>query len=620
MKKTILTRSQKYQILRICASAVLLALAMLLPLTGWTRLALFLAAYAIVAYPILWEALLNIIHGQVFDENFLMALASIGALGMKAYSEAVAVMLFYSVGELFESYAVNRSRHSIAELMDIKPDHATLLKDGVETVVDPGEVSVGDLVIVKPGEKVPLDGVIEKGTSSLDTSALTGESIPVDVREGEEIASGCVNLSGLLSVRVTKEFGESTVSKILDLVENAASKKAPTEKFITKFARYYTPAVVAAAVILAFVPQIFEPAHPAADWFRSEWVYRALMFLVVSCPCALVISVPLSFFGGIGAASRKGILIKGSSYMESLTQIDTAIFDKTGTLTTGVFKVTDVKGPDDTLMLAAYAENYSSHPISLSIKEAYDQDIDESRIKDVQELAGKGIAAVIDGRQIYAGNVTLMKDKGIEVPENDDPGTLVYIAEGNEYHGYILISDEIKEDSREALSSLREQGIRTVMLTGDRDVIAESVAKKLDISETHSQLLPSDKVALAEKIIDSDESGKVMFTGDGINDAPVLARADIGVAMGGMGSEAAIEAADVVIMDDKLSKLTTVIDIAKRTMGIAKQNIVFALTVKAVILLISAIGLGNMWLAIFADVGVSVIAILNSMRTLINSK
>ncbi|MBQ2678549.1 MAG: cadmium-translocating P-type ATPase [Firmicutes bacterium] len=617
MKKGILTKSQKFQIMRICISAVLLALAMLLPVTGWGKIVLFLAAYAVVAYPVLWEALLNIIHGQVFDENFLMALASIGALGMKAFSEAVAVMLFYSVGELFESYAVNKSRRSITELMDIKPDHATLLKNGIETVVDPGEVSPGDLVIVKPGEKVPLDGTVEEGTSSVDTSALTGESIPVDVSEGDDISSGCVNLSGLLTVRVTKEFGESTVSKILDLVENAASKKAPTEKFITKFARYYTPAVVAAAVILAFVPQIFEPAHPVADWFTSEWVYRALMFLVVSCPCALVISVPLSFFGGIGAASRKGILIKGSSYMESLTKIDTAIFDKTGTLTTGVFKVTDVKGPDDTLMLAAYAENYSSHPISLSIKEAYGEDIDENRIKGVHELAGKGISAIIDGRQIYAGNATLMKDQGIEVPESSEPGTLVYVAEDDKYHGHILISDEIKDDSAEALASLREQGIKTVMLTGDRDVIAEHVAEKLGITETHSQLLPSDKVALAEKIIDSDESGKVMFTGDGINDAPVLARADIGVAMGGMGSEAAIEAADVVIMDDKLSKLRTIISIAKRTMSIAKQNIVFALTVKAVILVISAIGLGNMWLAIFADVGVSVIAILNSMRTLV---
>ena len=617
MKKSILTKSQKYQITRICISAVLLALAMLLPVTGWGKIALFLAAYAVVAYPVLWEALLNIIHGQVFDENFLMALASIGALGMKAFSEAVAVMLFYSVGDLFESYAVNRSRRSIAELMDIKPDHATLLKDGVETVVDPGQVRPGDLVIVKPGEKVPLDGVIESGTSSLDTSALTGESIPADVREGDDIASGCVNLSGLLTVRVTKEFGESTVSRILDLVENAAGKKAPTEKFITKFARYYTPAVVAAAVLLAFVPQLFEPAHPAADWFRSEWVYRALMFLVVSCPCALVISVPLSFFGGIGAASRKGILIKGSSYMESLTKIDTAIFDKTGTLTTGVFKVTDVKGAADTLMLAAYAEKYSSHPISLSIKEAFGEDIDESRIKDVHELAGKGVSAVIDGRQIYAGNATLMKDQGIDAPETDAPGTVVYVAEGSDYRGHILISDEIKEDSAEALASLRQQGIRTVMLTGDRDLIAESVAAQLGITETHSQLLPSDKVALAEKIIDSEESGKVVFTGDGINDAPVLARADIGVAMGGMGSEAAIEAADVVIMDDKLSKLKTVIKIAGRTMSIAKQNIVFALAVKAAILLISAIGLGNMWLAIFADVGVSVIAILNSMRTLI---
>ncbi len=608
--------------MRICISAVLLVLAVVLPkLTGineWITFGLFIAAYAAVAYPVLWEAVLNIIHGQVFDENFLMAVASLGALGMKAYSEAVAVMLFYAVGDLFESYAVNRSRQSIAELMDIKPDHATLIRDGKEVTVDPGEVSPGEVVIVKPGEKVPLDGIVEEGNSSLDTSALTGEAIPRDVSEGEAVASGCVNLSGLLTVRVTKEFGESTVSKILDLVENAAGKKAPTEKFITKFARYYTPAVVAAAVLLAFVPQIFMPAHPVSEWFTSDWVYRALMFLVVSCPCALVISVPLSFFGGIGAASKNGILIKGSSLIESLTKIDTAVFDKTGTLTTGVFKVTDVKGPEDTLMLAAYAENYSSHPISLSIKEAYGADIDESRIGEVQEIAGKGVCSQIDGRKIYAGNAALMKDIGADAPDVREPGTIVFIAEDNEYHGYILISDEIKEDSKQALEGLQKDGIRTVMLTGDRKQIADKVAKELGIAETHSQLLPADKVALAEKMISSDENGKVMFTGDGINDAPVLARADIGVAMGGMGSEAAIEAADVVIMDDKLSKIKTAMDIARRTMRIAKQNIIFALTVKGVILLISAVGLGNMWLAIFADVGVSVIAILNSMRTLVS--
>ena len=557
-----------------------------------------------------------------------------------AFSEASAVMIFYSIGELFEDYAIGRSRRSITELMSIKPDHATVLRNGIEITADPADVKVGETIVIRPGEKVALDGIIKSGSSSIDTSALTGESIPVDKFSGDEIASGCVNLSGVLNVTTLRPFGESTVTKILDLVENASSQKAPTEKFITKFAKYYTPIIVFAALSLAFIPQIFIPAHPFPEWLRSEWVYRALMFLVVSCPCALVISVPLSFFGGIGAASRNGILIKGSSYLEALSHITSALFDKTGTLTTGKFRVTDVLGADDTLELAAYAEYHSSHPIAQSVKAAviaksasYENNIDSEdyslsiidrfmdikKVTGIEEIAGKGVRILLDGHEIHVGNSTLLEDIGIKNIPSDDSSTIVYVAKDGKYHGMILISDQIRDGTSEVISALSAKGITSIMLTGDREAVAENIAKKIGIDKVYCRLLPVDKVSLTENIIKTTK-GTVMYTGDGINDAPVLARADIGVAMGGMGSDAAIEAADIVLMDDDISKLKTVIDISKRTVRIAKNNIAFALSVKAAILIISAAGLGNMWLAIFADVGVSIIAILNAMRTLIESK
>lgn len=635
-----LTRLQKLKLMRILISGSFLAAAMTAPFNATVRLIVFLTAYGIAAYPVLRKAAVNIAHGKVFDENFLMTAASLGALGMKAFSEASAVMIFYSIGELFEDYAIGRSRRSITELMSIKPDHATVLRNGIEITADPADVKVGETIVIRPGEKVALDGIIKSGSSSIDTSALTGESIPVDKFSGDEIASGCVNLSGVLNVTTLRPFGESTVTKILDLVENASSQKAPTEKFITKFAKYYTPIIVFAALSLAFIPQIFIPAHPFPEWLRSEWVYRALMFLVVSCPCALVISVPLSFFGGIGAASRNGILIKGSSYLEALSHITTALFDKTGTLTTGKFRVTDVLGADDTLELAAYAEYHSSHPIAQSVKAAViaksasyennidsedyslsiiDRSMDIKKVTGIEEIAGKGVRILLDGHEIHVGNSTLLEDIGIKNIPSDDSSTIVYVAKDGKYHGMILISDQIRDGTSEVISALSAKGITSIMLTGDREAVAENIAKKIGIDKVYCRLLPVDKVSLTENIIKTTK-GTVMYTGDGINDAPVLARADIGVAMGGMGSDAAIEAADIVLMDDDISKLKTVIDISKRTVRIAKNNIAFALSVKAAILIISAAGLGNMWLAIFADVGVSIIAILNAMRTLIESK
>ena len=609
-------KKQKRQVCRAILSGILLILGALLPLPAAASLTILMAAYLIAGYDTLWTAVRNIFHGQVFDENFLMAIATVGAIALQDYKEAVFVMLFYLVGTIFEDYAVGKSRSSISELMDIRPDYANLLQDGEAKQVDPYDVAIGDLILVKPGERVPLDGTIVEGHSSLDTSALTGESLPQDVETGQTISSGCINLTGLLKIQVSSEFDDSTVAKILDMVENAGSKKARVEKFITRFARYYTPIVVIAAVLLAVLPPLIlhQPFGP--------WISRALIFLVISCPCALVISVPLAFFGGIGGASGCGILVKGSNYLEALAQVDTVIFDKTGTLTTGTFKVTQVcaSGCEEQrlLELAAYAESYSDHPISLSIRQAFSGSIDKSRIADAEELAGKGVKAVIDGSVLYAGNSRLMADLGLTGLASDERATLVHLADESSYLGYIAISDTIKEDAAAAVQGLKKAGVsRTVMLTGDRKAVAEQVANTIGLDEFHAELLPGDKVSLAETIIDQTSGKKkVVFVGDGINDAPVLARADIGVAMGGLGSQAAIEAADIVIMDDQPSKLSAVMKIAAKTLLIAKENVVFALVIKFAVLILGALGMASMWAAVFADVGVAVICILNSMRSL----
>lgn len=612
-----MTRKQKKQLIRIISSTVLLILGVTLPLPSAGSFIILMASYLVAGYDTLFTAIRNIFHGQVFDENFLMSIATVGAIALTDYSEAVFVMLFYLVGSTFEEYAVNKSRGSISELMNIRPDYANLLRNGTEEQVDPYEVSIGDMILVHPGEKVPLDGVIVEGSSSLDTSALTGESLPRDIECGQEITSGCINLSGLLKIKVSKEFDDSTVAKILDMVENAGSKKAKVEKFITKFARYYTPIVVIAAVALAVLPPLLFPGQQF-----SQWVARALTFLVISCPCALVISVPLAFFGGIGGASKCGILVKGSNYLEALASIDTVIFDKTGTLTTGTFRVTDIvsdtMAEQPLLKMAAYAESYSDHPISLSIKNAYGQEIDKSLVSDIEELAGKGVRAKVEGQTIYAGNSRLMDLVGITDYPSSQSSTLVHIAKDHVYCGFIAISDTVKEDAAQAVRELKQSGVKTtVMLTGDRRAVAEKVAKEIGLDAFHAELLPGDKVALAESIIDNrSHKEKVIFVGDGINDAPVLARADIGVAMGGLGSEAAIEAADIVIMDDKPSKLSLVMKIAKKTLAIAKQNVIFALAIKAFVLVLGAMGIATMWAAVFADVGVAVIAILNAMRAL----
>lgn len=610
-------RKQKIQLARVLLSGILLLVGSLAPLSGWVSFALLIISYLIAGYDTLFTAIRNICHGQVFDENFLMAIATLGALGLGDYSEAVFVMLFYLVGTVFEDYAVNKSRGSISELMDIRPDYANLIRDGQESKVDPYEVGIGDTILVKPGERVPLDGTILEGHSSLDTSALTGEALPRDVEAGQSITSGCINLTGVLKIKVSSEFDQSTVAKILDMVENAGSKKAKVEKFITKFAKYYTPIVVIAAALMAIVPPLVIPGQTFGDW-----ISRALIFLVISCPCALVISVPLAFFGGVGGASRCGILVKGSNYLEALAQVETVIFDKTGTLTTGTFKVTDIYSALDSkeslLELAAYAESYSDHPISLSIKEAFGSPIDKSQVTDVEELAGKGVKAVVKGQTVYAGNSKLMQDLGITDFPSNETATLVHLAGEKDYLGYVAISDTIKSDAADAIKGLKASGVKSaVMLTGDRKAVAEKVADTIHLDEFHAELLPGDKVEIAEKIIDRNQSkGNVIFVGDGINDAPVLARADIGVAMGGLGSEAAIEAADVVIMDDQPSKLALVMKIARKTLTIARQNVIFALGVKALVLVVGALGMASMWAAVFADVGVAVIAILNSMRAL----
>lgn len=611
-----MSKKQKRMLFRVLASAVLFAVALLLPTEGWLRLFTFLIPYAVIAWDVLWRAVRNIAHGQVFDENFLMSLATVGALATGEYPEAVFVMLFYQVGELFQSYAVDQSRKSITSLMDIRPDYANIEVDGQLRQVEPEDVAVGDTIVIKAGERIPLDGVVLEGTSNVDTAALTGESLPREAQPGDDVISGCVNLSGLLRVRVTKAFEESTVAKILDLVENSSSKKAKAENFITKFARYYTPAVVLAAVALALLPPLFT----SIQWVDS--IQRALNFLVVSCPCALVISVPLSFFGGIGGASKNGILVKGGNYLEVLAKTELVVFDKTGTLTRGVFNVTAIHpdhcGEAQLLELAALAERYSDHPISRSLKEAYGKELDASRVSNVEELSGRGVRATVDGRQICAGNDKLMEDIGVSWHPCHRVGTTVHVASDGVYLGHIVISDEVKPDAKEAITALKACGVRrTVMLTGDAKAVGESVAQELGLDEVHTQLLPADKVTRVEALLgEVSPKGTLAFVGDGINDAPVLSRADIGIAMGGLGSDAAIEAADIVLMDDKPSKLADAIRIARRTLAIVRQNIVFALAVKFLVLALSAAGVANMWEAVFADVGVSVIAILNAMRAL----
>ena len=611
-----MTRKQKRLLFRIIIAAVLFAAGSLLPLGPTVEMGVFLVCYAVIGWDIVWKAVTNILHGQVFDENFLMTIATIGALILGEHSEGVAVMLFYQVGEWFQSYAVSKSRKSIASLMDIRPDYANVERNGKLEQVDPDEVNIGDTIVVKPGERVPLDGKIIKGTSALDTSALTGESMPRDVEPGMEVISGCINQTGILTIQTTKKYGESTVAKILDLVENASDKKGKTENFISRFARYYTPIVVFAAIALAILPPLVT-GQPF-----SVWIYRALTFLVISCPCALVISIPLSFFGGIGGASKIGVLVKGSNYLESLAHTEVVVFDKTGTLTKGSFAVSQIKAIDmkeeQLLELAAYAEDYSNHPISQSIQKAYGKKIDNSRISDVQEIAGHGVRAVIDGKTVLAGNAKLMNRENIACTPSDAIGTVVYLACNGKYAGYIVIEDEVKADAPAAIRALKEVGVRkAVMLTGDADAVGKKVAQKLGLDQAYTELLPADKVDRVEAMLkQTSEKGKLVFVGDGINDAPVLARADVGIAMGGLGSDAAIEAADVVLMTDEPSKISAVVRIARKTIGIANENIVFAVGVKLLVLILGATGYANMWAAVFADVGVSVIAILNAIRAM----
>lgn len=605
--------------IKIIISAILFVLALVITFSNeWINNGLFIISYLVVGFEILKKAVRNIFRGKVFDENFLMAVATIGAFAIGEFPEAVAVMLFYQVGELFQSYAVDKSRKSIASLMDIRPDYANIEKDGKIEKVDPDEVKIGDIIIVKTGEKIPLDGVIIEGRSSLDTMALTGESVPRVVKIEDEVLSGCINKDGLLKIRVTKEFGESTVSKILDLVENASSKKSKSENFITKFAKYYTPTVVIIAVLLAFIPPIILKDFSTF----SVWLYRALSFLVVSCPCALVISIPLSFFGGIGGASKMGILIKGSNYLEALANTEIVVFDKTGTLTEGIFEVQDIYAEgiekDELLRIVAHAENYSNHPIAKSVKKAYNKEIDEKIIKNPQELSGKGIWAKIDEKDILVGNEKLMAEEKVDFKKCDEVGTILYVAIDKKYVGYVLIADKIKQDSPKTIRELKAMNIKeTVMLTGDKKEVGEYVAKKLNMDKVYTELLPDGKVEKVEELLkQKSEKGKLVFVGDGINDAPVLTIADIGVAMGGLGSDAAIEAADIVIMTDETSKISKAINLSKKTMRIVHENIIFAIFVKIAVLVLTAFGASTMWEAVFADVGVSVIAIINALRML----
>ena len=603
---------------RIIIGAALLATAVLLNLNNeWLQIALFIISYIIVGGDVVKRAVKNIFKGQVFDENFLMSIATIGAFFIGEYPEGVAVMLFYQVGELFQSYAVGKSRKSIASLMDIRPDYANVKKGDELVRTDPDEVQIGDIIVIKAGEKVPLDGKVIDGSSMLDTSSLTGESVPREVEVGSDILSGCININGVITAEVTKEFGESTVSKILDLVENASSKKSNSEQFITKFARYYTPVVVIIAVFLAIIPPLVIDGATFSDW-----IYRALAFLVISCPCALVISIPLSFFGGIGGASKKGILVKGSNYLEALAETEIVVFDKTGTLTKGVFNVQEIHpegvSKEELLELTAYVESYSNHPISLSLKRAYSKEIDNGRISDVEEISGHGVIATVDGKKVMAGNIKLMKMMDIPYFKGELIGTAVHVAVNNKYIGYILIADEVKEDSAQAIKELKAANIKqTVMLTGDNKSVGSKVAKELGLDKVYAELLPADKVEKLEELFSQkSKKGKLAFVGDGINDAPVLARADIGIAMGGLGSDAAIEAADIVIMTDEPSKIATAMKISKKTLKIAHQNIVFAIGIKIIVLILSAFGITTMWAAIFADVGVTIIAVLNAFRAL----
>ena len=603
---------------RIIIGAAVLATAVLLSLNNeWLQIALFIISYIIVGGDVVKRAVKNIFKGQVFDENFLMSIATIGAFFIGEYPEGVAVMLFYQVGELFQSYAVGKSRKSIASLMDIRPDYANVKKGDELVKVDPDEVQIGDIIVIKAGEKIPLDGKVIEGSSMIDTSALTGESVPREVEVGSDILSGCININGVITAEVTKEFGESTVSKILDLVENASSKKSNSEQFITKFARYYTPVVVIIAVFLAIIPPLVIDGATFSDW-----IYRALAFLVVSCPCALVISIPLSFFGGIGGASKKGVLVKGSNYLEALAETEIVVFDKTGTLTKGVFNVQEIHpegvSKEELLELTAHAESYSNHPISLSLKRAYSKEIDNGRISDVEEISGHGVIATVDGKKVMAGNIKLMKMMDIPYFKGELIGTIIHVAVNNKYIGYIVIADEVKEDSAQAIKELKAANIKqTVMLTGDNKSIGSKVAKELGLDKVYAELLPADKVEKLEELFSQkSKKGKLAFVGDGINDAPVLARADIGIAMGGLGSDAAIEAADVVIMTDEPSKIATAMKISKKTLKIAHQNIVFAIGIKIIVLILSAFGITTMWAAIFADVGVTIIAVLNAFRAL----
>lgn len=603
---------------RIIIGAAVLATAVLLNLNNeWLQIALFIISYIIVGGDVVKRAVKNIFKGQVFDENFLMSIATIGAFFIGEYPEGVAVMLFYQVGELFQSYAVGKSRKSIASLMDIRPDYANVKKGDELVKVDPDEVQIGDIIVIKAGEKIPLDGKVIEGSSMIDTSALTGESVPREVEVGSDILSGCININGVITAEVTKEFGESTVSKILDLVENASSKKSNSEQFITKFARYYTPVVVIIAVFLAIIPPLVIDGATFSDW-----IYRALAFLVVSCPCALVISIPLSFFGGIGGASKKGVLVKGSNYLEALAETEIVVFDKTGTLTKGVFNVQEIHpegvSKEELLELTAYVESYSNHPISLSLKRAYSKEIDNGRISDVEEISGHGVIATVDGKKVMAGNIKLMKMMDIPYFKGELIGTVVHVAVNNKYIGYIVIADEVKEDSAQAIKELKAANIKqTVMLTGDNKSVGSKVAKELGLDKVYAELLPADKVEKLEELFSQkSKKGKLAFVGDGINDAPVLARADIGIAMGGLGSDAAIEAADIVIMTDEPSKIATAMKISKKTLKIAHQNIVFAIGIKIIVLILSAFGITTMWAAIFADVGVTIIAVLNAFRAL----
>lgn len=618
-----MTKKQKKMLYRIIVTFLLFAVLMVCEHTGrmdgWNKIVLFviyLVPYLVIGYDIVYKAARNISHGQVFDENFLMMIATFGAFGVGEYSEAVAVMLFYQVGELFQGYAVGKSRQSISDMMDICPEYANIEEDGVLKQVDPDDVEVGSIIVVKPGERIPLDGIVVEGESLIDTAALTGESVPRSAKAGDEIISGCVNGSGTLKVKTTKEFDDSTVAKILELVENASSKKAKVENFITRFAKYYTPVVTIGAVILAILP----PLILGGGW--AEWIQRACIFLVISCPCALVISVPLGFFGGIGAASKIGVLVKGSNYLEAVAEMTTIVFDKTGTLTKGEFKVTDVitenGSKEELIELAALGEGYSNHPIANSIREAYGKELDLNRVTNTEEIAGHGIKAVIDGKTVLLGNEKLMKSESIFYTSCKSMGTVVYVACNGVFEGAVVISDTIKDGAKEAIRDMKQVGVRhTVMLTGDRREAAETVAQTLGIDEVHAELLPGGKVEQVEALLKAEkQKERLAFVGDGINDAPVLTRADIGIAMGSMGSDAAIEAADIVLMDDDVTKIASVVRIARKTLRIVKQNIVFALAIKALVLILGALGMANMWEAVFADVGVSVIAILNSMRTL----